>query len=44
MREVSIITHRDILKKRMIDALKKEIIDALPEKVVKNKSPNVIPV
>ena len=44
MREVSIITHRDFLKKRMIEALKKDIIGALPEKIAKNKSPNVIPV
>lgn len=42
MREVSIITHRDYLKKRMIEALKKEIIDALPEKLVKNKSQNIV--
>jgi LysR family hydrogen peroxide-inducible transcriptional activator len=44
MREVSIVIHRDHLKKRMIDALKKEIIAALPEKLIKNKSDNVIPV
>ncbi len=42
MREVSIVTHRDFLKKRMIEVLKKEITDALPEKIVKNKSPNVL--
>lgn len=44
MREVSIVTHRDFLKKRMIDALQKEIIDVIPEKITKNKSPNIIPV
>ena len=44
MREVSIVIHRDFLKKRMIDALKKEIILALPEKINKNKSSNIIPV
>jgi len=44
MREVSIVIHRDHLKKRMIEALKKEIIAALPEKLIKNKSDNVIPV
>ena len=44
MREVSIVTHRDFLKKRMIEALKKDIIDALHEKIAKNKSDNVIPV
>ena len=44
MREVSIVIHRDHLKKRMIDALKKEIIAAVPEKINKNKNENVIPV
>lgn len=44
MREVSIVTHRDFLKKRMIDALKKEITGALPEKIMRNKSPNVLPI
>lgn len=44
MREVSIVTHRDFLKRRMIDALKKEITGALPEKIMRNKSPNVLPI
>jgi LysR family transcriptional regulator, hydrogen peroxide-inducible genes activator len=44
VREVSIVVHRDFLKKRMIEALKKEITLALPEKILKNKSPNVIPI
>lgn len=44
MREVSIVIHRDFLKKRMIEALKKEITEALPEKISTNKSPNIIPV
>lgn len=44
MREVSIVIHRDQLKRRMIDAMKKEIISVLPEKLNKNKSSNVIPV
>jgi LysR family hydrogen peroxide-inducible transcriptional activator len=44
MREVSIVIHRDFLKKRMIEALRKEIIAAVPEKINKNKSPNIIPV
>ncbi len=44
MREVSIVTHRDHLKKRMIDALHREIINAIPDKVVKNKSQNIIPI
>lgn len=44
MREISIVIHRDYLKKRMIEALKREIINALPEKTIRNKSENVIPV
>jgi LysR family transcriptional regulator, hydrogen peroxide-inducible genes activator len=44
MREVSIVVHRDHLKKRLIDILKKEIIIALPEKVIKNKIQNVLPI
>lgn len=44
MREVSIVTHRDHLKKRMIDALHREIINAIPDKVEKNKSQNIIPI
>lgn len=44
MREVSLVTHRDFLKKRMIDALRKEIIGAIPPKLIRNKNTNVIPV
>lgn len=43
VREVSIVIHRDHLKKRLIDALKKEIINALPEKLNKSKTSLVIP-
>ncbi len=44
MREVSLITHRDYLKKRMIDVLKNEIGNAIPEKIGRNRGNNVIPV
>jgi LysR family transcriptional regulator, hydrogen peroxide-inducible genes activator len=44
MREVSIITHRDHVKKNLIEILKKEIINCLPEKVIKNKSSMVVPI
>ncbi len=44
MREVSIVVHRDFVKKRMIEALKEEIILAVPENIRKNKSANVVPV
>ena len=44
MREVSIITHRDHVKKNLIEILKKEILDSLPEKILKNKPSMVIPI
>ncbi len=44
MREVSIVIHRDYLKKRMIDVLVKEIVSAIPPKIAANKSDYVIPV
>ena len=42
MREVSIVVHRDFVKKRLIEALKEEIIHAVPEKVRKNKNEHVV--
>lgn len=44
VREVSIVIHRDHLKKRLIDVMKKEIIAALPEKLNKNNTNMVIPI
>jgi LysR family hydrogen peroxide-inducible transcriptional activator len=44
MREVSLVVHRDFVKKRLVEILKKEIIAAVPEKIKKNKSGNIIPV
>ncbi len=44
MREVSIITHRDHVKKNLIEILKKEIVTSLPEKVIKNKSSMIVPI
>jgi LysR family transcriptional regulator, hydrogen peroxide-inducible genes activator len=44
MREVSMVVHRDFLKKRMIEALKEEIILAVPDSIRKNRSANVVPV
>jgi LysR family hydrogen peroxide-inducible transcriptional activator len=43
MREVSLVTHRDFVKKRLIDLLKQAILDALPEKIKKNRSRNIVP-
>jgi LysR family transcriptional regulator, hydrogen peroxide-inducible genes activator len=44
MREVSLVVHRDFVKKKLIEVLRQEIIKAIPEKVAKNKSTQVIPV
>lgn len=44
MREVSIVFHRDFVKKRLIEALKEEIIAAVPEKIRKNKDQHIVPV
>ncbi|MCC7380098.1 MAG: LysR family transcriptional regulator [Chitinophagaceae bacterium] len=43
MREVSLVVHRDFVKKRLIDALKKEINASIPEKIRANKSAVVVP-
>jgi LysR family hydrogen peroxide-inducible transcriptional activator len=42
MREVSIVVHRDFVKKRLIEALKEEIIAAVPEKIKRNKDEYVV--
>jgi LysR family hydrogen peroxide-inducible transcriptional activator len=44
MREVSLVVHRDFVKKRLIEILKNEIIEAVPEKIRKNKNSHVLPV
>ncbi|WEK37745.1 MAG: LysR substrate-binding domain-containing protein [Candidatus Pseudobacter hemicellulosilyticus] len=44
MREVSVVVHRDFVKKRLIEALKDEIIKAVPDKLRKNKSQKVVPI
>ncbi len=44
MREVSLVVHRDYMKKRIIDLLRQEIINSIPEKIRKNKPANVIPI
>ena len=44
MREVSIVVHRDFVKKRLVDILKEEIIDSIPSKMLANKNKYVIPV
>ncbi|HET9429854.1 MAG TPA: hydrogen peroxide-inducible genes activator [Chitinophagaceae bacterium] len=44
MREVSLVVHRNFVKKRLIEVLRKEILATVPEKIRKNKTQNVIPV
>jgi LysR family hydrogen peroxide-inducible transcriptional activator len=44
MREVSIVVHRDFVKKRLINILKEEILAAIPPKVILNKSRYILPV
>lgn len=44
VREVSLVVHRDFVKKRLIDILKQEILKAVPEKVKQNKRSKVVPV
>jgi LysR family hydrogen peroxide-inducible transcriptional activator len=44
MREVSLVVHRDFVKKRLVEALKQEIIDIVPEKIKQNKNLHVVPI
>lgn len=43
MREVSIVVHRDFVKKKLVDIFEKEIIASIPEKIKKNKG-EIIPI
>jgi LysR family hydrogen peroxide-inducible transcriptional activator len=44
MREVSMVIHRDFVKKRLVELLKDAILDSIPEKIKLNKSQNTIPI
>ncbi|WP_276501167.1 hydrogen peroxide-inducible genes activator [Terrimonas pollutisoli] len=44
MREVSLVVHRDFVKKRLVEILKSEIINAVPDKIKKNKAVHVLPI
>lgn len=44
MREVSLVVHRNFVKKRLVDILQQEILLAIPPKIRANQSVNVIPV
>jgi LysR family transcriptional regulator, hydrogen peroxide-inducible genes activator len=42
VREVSLVTHRDYVKKKLVDVLKAEIIAAIPSKIMLNKNKNLV--
>jgi LysR family hydrogen peroxide-inducible transcriptional activator len=42
VREVSLVTHRSYVKKKLVDVLKEEILITLPAKITLNKKNNVI--
>lgn len=44
MREVSLVVHRDYVKRRLIDVLQEEILQTIPGKIKKNKTRNVVPI
>jgi LysR family hydrogen peroxide-inducible transcriptional activator len=44
MREVSLVTHRDFAKQRLVQTLHQEILRAVPEKVRQNKNQRVVPI
>ncbi len=44
MREVSIVVHRDFVKRKLVERLKEEILSTLPEKIRNNKSNRIVSV
>ena len=44
VREVSIVTHRNYVKRRLVQAFKKEILAAIPEKIKKNQKRKIVPI
>ena len=42
VREVSLVTHRDYIKKKLVDVLKEEIIAAIPSKILLNQNKNLV--
>lgn len=43
MREVSIVVHRDFVKKKLVEIFRQEIVASIPEKIRKNKG-EVVPI
>lgn len=44
VREVSLVTHRNYVKRRMLQALQQSILASLPPKIKKNKNKGLVPV
>lgn len=44
VREVSIVTHRDFVKKKLVFALKKVILDTIPETIKHNEQHPIVPI
>jgi len=44
VREVSLVTHRNFVKKKLVDVLKQEVLISLPKKITLNKKSNLIKV
>ena len=42
VREVSLVTHRNFVKKKLVDVLKQELLISLPKKITLNKKSNII--
>ncbi len=42
VREVSLVTHRNFVKKKLVDVLKQEVLISLPKKITLNKKSNLI--
>ena len=42
VREVSLVTHRNYVKKKLVDILKEEVLASLPKKIILNKKNNLV--
>lgn len=44
VREVSMIVHRDFVKRKLVEVLKQTILQVIPEKIRKNKKQQIVPI
>jgi LysR family hydrogen peroxide-inducible transcriptional activator len=44
VREVSMIVHRDFVKRKLVEVLKQTILQVIPEKIKKNKKQQIVPI